>query len=364
MHAYAWFALAILSLLSAIYIGVMGVGQLEELAGVQVPFVCCNWVLVAPLVFLSIVLYVVAVIERPPKMKLKGKHVLVTGGSSGIGLATAIKCAKEEAVLTLVARNVQKLEDAKKKIESEVKGASVAVFSCDVCDGVKTKDVFAAAAKHHSRNIDVCVMSAGVSVPLHFEAYPDDEFDRVMKINYLGSIYSSRAAVPQMRENGGGRLVFVSSLGGLIGITGFTTYAPSKFAVRGLAEVLHMELQPHNIQVSLVNPADVNTPMYEEEMKSKPLACKMISEGSGLFEADAIAKDIVDAIEDWKFMVCTGFDATMVGILTSGAGPCASVGAALSQIFGMGIVRAYALGMLWSFNEITKTAWDIEQKKK
>ena len=143
-----------------------------------------------------------------------------------------------------------------------------------------------------------------------------------MKINYLGSVYSSRAAVAQMKETGGGRLVFVSSLGGLIGVTGFTTYSPSKFAVRGLAEVLHMELQPHNIQVSvlflflfcfvlflfcfvfvlfcfvflfilhysydiffyskkvsLVNPADVNTPMYEEEMKSKPLACKMISEG-------------------------------------------------------------------------------------
>ena len=73
----------------------------------------------------------------------------------------------------------------------------------------------------------------------------------MMRINYLGSVHTVRAALPYMKENGSGRLVFISSLAGLFGMTGFSTYSPSKFAVRGLAEGLHMELQPHNIQVSV-----------------------------------------------------------------------------------------------------------------
>lgn len=91
-----------------------------------------------------------------------------------------------------------------------------------------------------------------------------------------------------MKLNGGGRVVFVSSQAGQIGVFGFSAYSPSKFALTGLAQVLRMELKPHGIFVSVAYPPDTNTPGFEEENKSKPEETRLISETAGLFEPEQV----------------------------------------------------------------------------
>lgn len=96
----------------------------------------------------------------------------------------------------------------------------------------------------------------------------------MLKINVLGSVYPTRALLPGLRRrarqgSGGGRVVFVSSQLGQLGLHGYSAYCASKFALRGLAEALQMELRPYKVYVSLAHPPDTKTPGYEVEMASK-----------------------------------------------------------------------------------------------
>ena len=134
---------------------------------------------------------------------------------------------------------------------------------------------------------------------------------------------------------------------------GFAGYSPSKFAVRGLAESLQMELRPFNIFTTLINPPDVDTPMLKEEMAYKPEECKIISEGGGLFSPEDIASDIVSAVKSWKFMVNTGFDGYLLGLSSSGIScPSPSTINTFIEIFFSGFLRFVGLLYLYYWNNI------------
>ena len=138
-----------------------------------------------------------------------------------------------------------------------------------------------------------------------------------------------------------------------IGMIGFAGYSPSKFAVRGLAEALQMELRPFNIFTTRIIPPDVDTPMLQEEMAFKPEECKIISEGGGLFSADDIAKDIINAVISWKFMVNTGFDGYLLGLSSTGIScPSHSTLNTFIEIFFSGILRFVGLVYLWYWNSV------------
>src|SRR5262249_40849835 len=124
---------------------------------------------------------------------------------------------------------------------------------------------------------ELVVTSAGVSIPGRFEELPREVFEQSMAVNYFGSLYVVRAALPSMRAHRHGRIVFVSSGAGLIGLFGYAAYSPTKFALRGLAEALRAELRADNIAVSIVYPPDTDTPMLEEENKTKPEESKLIT---------------------------------------------------------------------------------------
>ena len=168
----------------------------------------------------------------------------------------------------------------------------------------------------------------------------------------MGSVYIARASIPYLREAGGGRLVFVSSLAGMTSVQGLTAYSPSKFAVRGLAEGLQMEYRPHNIYTTVVNPPDVDTPMLRAEMEQKPIECKRISEGSGLFQAEDVANNIVSGIESWSFFVSTGLDGCLAGSLCAGMAPASSVVVTLLEVLFGGVLRLVSLFYLKQFNQI------------
>lgn len=118
-----------------------------------------------------------------------------------------------------------------------------------------------------------------------------------MKVNYLGGVYCTKSVVDSMKSRKFGRIVFVSSQAGQIGIFGYTGYSASKFALRGLVEALQMEVKPYNIYVTLSFPPDTDTPGFKVENLSKCEETRIISESSGLATSKEVADGIIKSIK-------------------------------------------------------------------
>jgi 3-dehydrosphinganine reductase len=157
-------------------------------------------------------------------------------------------------------------------------------------------------------------------IPHIFEALPIDAFKQTMDVNYLGSVYVVRAALAAMQAAGGGHIVLVSSGAGLIGVYGLSAYSPSKFALRGLAEVLRAELRPERIGVSIVYPPDTDTPMLREEIKIRPEITSRIAAATKTVSADTVAEAILKGVAKKKFSIAPGFElsalAYLAGVIT------------------------------------------------
>jgi 3-dehydrosphinganine reductase len=234
------------------------------------------------------------------------RHALITGGSSGIGLAAARRLLGEGWRVSLLARDMDRLRAAAGELRA-LPGAADAVelFSVDVADpGACSASVGAAIAASGAPQL--VLACAGVARPGHFDAIPLADFERAMAVNYFGALHTVRAALPSMKARGAGHIAFISSGAGLIGIFGYSAYAPSKFAVRGLAEVLRAELAPCGIRVSVVYPPDTDTPQLAEENRSKPAETRAITAGGGVMPADAVARAILDGVARGRFVIAPG----------------------------------------------------------
>ena len=223
-------------------------------------------------------------------------HAVITGGSSGIGLAVAqdLIC-KQCKFVTLIARNEKKLNEAKEKLEQHAKSIDspsiIAVHSVDVSDTEKVAKKAAEICTSDDVPIPTMLFNiAGTSTAAAFVDTDYKEFDRLMSINYLGTAYVTRAFLPYMSPKAGEdsanhpkAIVFTSSQAGQLGVFGFTAYSASKYALRGFAEALQMEVERDNISVQVAFPPDTDTPGFEEEQIGKPEETKLISETSGLF---------------------------------------------------------------------------------
>uniref|UniRef100_A0A7N6BIR9 3-dehydrosphinganine reductase n=1 Tax=Anabas testudineus TaxID=64144 RepID=A0A7N6BIR9_ANATE len=268
-----------------------------------------SWWLLLPFIMLLVIaafivafvllLYMISPLISPKPLKLNGAHVVVTGGSSGIGKCIAIECYRQGAFITLVARNEAKLLQAKKEIEKFAINDKQVVLciSVDVSSDYSQVESVIKQAQEKLGPVDMLVNCAGTSMSGKFEEVEVDCFKKLMEVNYLGSVYPTRAVITTMKERRMGRIMFVSSQAGQVGLFGYTAYSPSKFALRGLAESLQMEIKPYNIYVTVAYPPDTDTPGLAEENKTKPLETKLISETSGVCQPDQVAKIIVrDAI--------------------------------------------------------------------
>ena len=193
------------------------------------------------------------------------RHALISGGSSGIGLALAHRLARKGWNLTLLARDPGRLQQAKAALEAESQAPAVHLVSADVRDeaaiAAAMDGVLAALGAP-----DLVVASAGIVIPGLFVSLPLAAFAETMAVNYHGTIHLLKAALPAMRARRSGQVVLISSGAGLIGLYGYTAYAPTKFAVRGFAEALRGELAPEGIGVSIVYPPDTDTPQLTEEI--------------------------------------------------------------------------------------------------
>lgn len=235
----------------------------------------------------------------------KGKSVLITGGSSGIGFAAAQRMLKAGAEVTIVARRVPVLEEAKAKLG----GNGVHTLALDVS---REDDVAAKVADHLTRHAcDVLINNAGVVMPGRFLELEAKHFREMMDINYFGTVHMTRAVLPHMVRRGGGGVLNVSSMAGVIGIYGYTAYAASKFAICGFTEALRGEVWPHKIQVSVCLPPDTDTPQLAFENQFKPKETKAIAGTVKTMSAADVAEQMLAGFAAGKYEIVPGFDGQM-----------------------------------------------------
>jgi 3-dehydrosphinganine reductase len=229
-------------------------------------------------------------------MEWAGSHVVITGGSSGIGEALAHTAAERGAKLTLLARGLDRLEAVAAQVRSAHRSVDVGVAACDVSDQASVQRVLADATAARGP-VDVLVCSAGITLPGRFLEADDDVFRSMMDVDYYGTLWPVREVAPAMAERGSGSIVGVSSACALVGVYGYSAYGAAKFAVRGLLESVRTELVPHDVHVGIVYPPDVDTPMHHEENKHKPAETKAISGSIKPISAKRVADAIVDGID-------------------------------------------------------------------
>jgi NAD(P)-dependent dehydrogenase (short-subunit alcohol dehydrogenase family) len=190
---------------------------------------------------------------------LLGKVALISGASSGIGRAAAVRLAQLGARVALAARTEDALEDAAAEIARS--GGEALVAPADVTDPDQCRFAVDKTIEAFGK-LDVLICSAGVSMRAHFEGSELPALEEVMRVNFFGTLYATHAALPHVKA-AGGSLVAVSSLVGKRGCPTYSIYSASKAAVRGLYESLRQELKPDGVHVGILSPGHVATPLRD-----------------------------------------------------------------------------------------------------
>jgi short-subunit dehydrogenase len=201
-------------------------------------------------------------------MDWKNKTVFLTGASSGIGEALAIALAKKGAILGLVARRKELLDEIVRKCEESVgKGRA---FACDVVDA----DALHAAAdefRHEFGHIDVMIANAGIGGnDTATRAYEPAAVKKLIDINLLGAVNSVHAVIPQMVEHGSGHLVAISSLAGIRGLPKSAAYSASKAGMTAFFESVRLDHTKHGIDVTIIQPGFIKTPLTSGRANKMP----------------------------------------------------------------------------------------------
>jgi 3-dehydrosphinganine reductase len=247
-------------------------------------------------------------------MMFKDRNVIVTGGSSGIGLETARQFGRLGARLHLLARHPERLEAARRSLLEEL-GADAPVFTqaVDVADqpavSAAIRDVGGAGG------LAALVCNAGIMRVGRIEDLSLEDFESALRTNYLGTLYAIVAAWPYLKAAGEARLGLVSSVAGYTGIYGYTAYAPPKFAMTGLAECLRMEGKPHGIRVTVVFPPDTETPLLEYERAHAPAETLAVTAGGSRLSAAAVAEKLVAGMVRGDFEVYCNFESRLIRLV-------------------------------------------------
>jgi 3-dehydrosphinganine reductase len=243
-------------------------------------------------------------------------RVLITGGSSGIGRALACALVREGAHVGIVARGEARIDETLAHLRSLAVGPTQVIVgrALDIAD---TEQVHAAVEPLRAQlgGLDVLINNAGITHPAPMLDTPDAVFREMMQINFFGSVEMTRAWLPTLiatAKPGRGRVVFVSSLAGIIGVYGYSAYASSKFALRGFAECLRQELLGHGIGVSVVLPPDTDTPMLQQENLRKPPETAAVAGTIAPLSAELVAAQTLAGLRRGRAQISPGFTTKLV----------------------------------------------------
>lgn len=194
--------------------------------------------------------------------KLSGKKILITGGGSGIGLASARLCLAEGAHVAIAGRKEARLRDAAASLNA---GDRLRTHAADLGDPAQARNLVDTVTAEFGR-IDVLVNNAGMNIKARlFRDLTPETWKQLLAGNLDGAFHCMLSVVPQMRERKGGLIINVNSLSGKrASPLGGTGYIAAKFGLRGLALAVAAEEKAHNIRVSSIYPGEVNTPILED----------------------------------------------------------------------------------------------------
>ena len=247
------------------------------------------------------------------KKSVKGKLVLISGGSSGIGFALAKLMAKNGASLILLARREEALANAQSEVLAlcQDKTQFCETLSVDVRDNEIVQNKLTPLLERVGVP-DYVVHSAGVVYPALFENITDEQFHWMMDTNYFGAVNLFRVVVPLMKKRGSGHITAMGSVSSFIGIWGYAAYSGSKYAIRGLCDVLRCELKPYGIQTSVVFPSDTDTPQFAYENQYKSDITRDISGTIKPLSPDFVAEKIYEGILKNKYIIMVNSDSKLL----------------------------------------------------
>lgn len=238
-----------------------------------------------------------------------GKSALITGGSSGIGLALAKQLVEMSCSVVILSRQETLLQQAQTTLIALKSSESIKIttIKSDVTHREELTRSLSEYTQEHGIP-DIVINCAGVAHPGTFTSLKPEIFDWMMDVNYFGTVNVLKNLVPAFKERRSGAIVNISSIAGFLGIYGYTAYSASKFAVNGFTDALREELHPFGIQVSIVFPPDTRTPQLDYEKKYKPFITKELSGSANLMEADQVANEILRKVARRKYIILPGFE--------------------------------------------------------
>jgi len=268
-------------------------------AGNEMPFISRKTALFAAL---GVGLFALAktVYQEMTKYDLRGKVVLITGGSRGLGLAMARVLADKGARLVICARSEEQLDDAKNELLD--RGAEVLAVEADVSIQADVTRVIQRTLNRFGQ-LDVVINNAGMMMVGAEDVMEVDEYKKVMDSNLWSALYTIKAALPQFLTQGEGRIVNICSIGGKIAVPHMLPYSVSKFAMVGLSEGLGAELKKDNIHVTTVIPNLMRTGsprnIWVKGDHKAEYEWFKLADSLPFFSqnADDAAKDIINALE-------------------------------------------------------------------
>lgn len=200
-----------------------------------------------------------------------GAVAVITGGASGIGLATAHALYARGAHVVLADINEQGLQQAQQAIYTSAKqNGQVLTVVTDITNEQQVEALMQQALTIN-QHIDIVITCAGVGWGGPIDEFTGERMQSMMNINFMGTYYCVRAALPTMRQQGSGHFVFLSSVAGKLAAPMLTGYCATKWAIRGFASALRSELEGSGISATTVYPAWVETPMIQQEAEAMRL---------------------------------------------------------------------------------------------
>jgi 3-dehydrosphinganine reductase len=240
------------------------------------------------------------------------KLALITGGSSGIGLALARSLAAQGTDVWILARDPERLEAALHQVRAAqiLSTQKSGALSVDVSDRNQVTQVVGEFLEK-TGTPDFLFNCAGAAHPGYFEKLDLEIFDWMIQVNYLGTVRVTKAVIPGMIQRRSGHVVNISSIAGFLGVFGYTAYGAAKFAVRGFSEALRAEMKPYGIRVSVVYPPDTDTAELAYENQFKPPETKAVNSAASIMSADQVAAAILKGVARGKRNIFPNFEGAL-----------------------------------------------------
>jgi 3-dehydrosphinganine reductase len=249
------------------------------------------------------------------------KSSLITGGSSGIGLALAKQLIQQGGNICLLARDPSRLNEAKENMIPLINHSDQVIdtLSCDISDFEAVSGALKTWMDKRGTP-DLVINSAGITYPGYFQDLDVEIYHQLMEVNYYGTVHVLKTIIPGMIEKGIGTVVNISSQAGFVSVFGYAGYGASKYAVRGLTDALRAEMKPHGINVHIVFPPDTDTPQLAFEEPLKPTETKAIAGNAKVVSAEQVASETLKGLERGRYVIIPGLEGKIFYRLVNIAG--------------------------------------------